>query len=166
MIKEVTFKGTKMNVETKVEVGKNLSNFKATKKDLSDFNLEDYKNKVLVINTFPSVDTPVCAMQTIKFNKEAANFKDVELITISKDLPFALGRFCLDKKISNLTTLSDYRYNDFEKNCGGVIKELNLFARQVIIVNKQGQVKYYELCKEVGSEPDYSKALEALKELI
>lgn len=164
MNKRVLFKGKEVLVTYKgLEVGKNIVNFRAVNKNLEDFNLEDYKGKVIVINTFPSIDTGICALQTIRFNKEIKDYSDVVVVTISKDLPFALGRFCGEKGIDNVITVSDYKYRDFEEKLGGFIPDLGLLSRQVIVVDKESVVQYLELVEEVSSEPNYEKALEVVK---
>lgn len=165
MKKTISFKGTNITIEDKVNVGDVFPNFKATNKDLSDFNLEDYRGKVLVINAFPSVDTGVCAVQTTRFNQEIKNYDNAVVITVSKDLPFALGRFCADKGVDNAVTVSDYKYRDFENQAGLLIEELGLLARAVFVVDTEGVVHYKELCEEVGNEPDFEKALEEVKNL-
>ena len=165
MKKTISFKGTNITIEDKVNVGDVFPNFKATNKDLSDFNLEDYRGKVLVINAFPSVDTGVCAVQTTRFNQEIKNYDNAVVITVSKDLPFALGRFCADKGIDNAVTVSDYKYRDFENQAGLLIDELGLLARAVFVVDTEVVVRYKELCEEVGNEPDFEKALEEVKNL-
>ena len=161
MKKTISFKGTNITIEDKVNVGDVFHNFKSTNKDLSDFNLEDYRGKVLVINAFPSVDTGVCAIQTTRFNQEIKNYDNAVVITVSKDLPFALGRFCADKGVDNAVTVSDYKYRDFENQAGLLIEELGLLARAVFVVDTEGIVRY----KEVGNEPDFEKALEEVKNL-
>ncbi|MBF0714145.1 thiol peroxidase [Gemella sp. GH3] len=167
MNKNITFKGTPVTVQYKgIDVNSVCPNFRAVKSDMTDFDLENYKGKVLVINSFPSIDTGICAMQTVRFNKEMANYKDLVAITVSKDLPFALGRFCANNGIENAVTVSDYKYRDFENNLGGLINELALLARQVIIVDKSGVVRYVELVEEVGSEPNYEEALKVIKSLL
>ena len=165
MKKTISFKGTNITVEDKVNVGDVFPNFKATNKDLTDFNLEDYKGKVLVINAFPSVDTGVCAIQTTRFNQEIKNFDNAVVITVSKDLPFALGRFCADKGVDNAVTVSDYKYRDFETNNGLLIEELGLLSRAVFVLDEEGVIRYKEVLEEVGEEPNYNNALDALKKL-
>ena len=115
MKKTISFKGTPVTIEDKLNVGEIFPNFRAVTRTLSEFELTDYRGKNIIINTFPSVDTGICALQTIKFNKEVSNLTDTVVITVSKDLPFALGRFCADKEINNAITVSDYKYRDFEK---------------------------------------------------
>ena len=165
MKKTISFKGTNITIEDKVNVGDVFPNFKATNKDLTDFNLEDYRGKVLVINAFPSVDTGVCAVQTTRFNQEIKNYDNAVVITVSKDLPFALGRFCADKEINNAITVSDYKYRDFENNNGLLIEELGLLARAVFVLDKEGVIRYKEVLEEIGEEPNYTAALDALKKL-
>ena len=165
MKKTISFKGTNITVEDKVNVGDVFPNFKATNKDLTDFNLEDYKGKVLVINAFPSVDTGVCAIQTTRFNQEIKNFDNAVVITVSKDLPFALGRFCADKGVDNAVTVSDYKYRDFENNNGLLVEELGLLARAVFVLDKEGVIRYKEVLEEIGEEPNYTAALDALKKI-
>ena len=130
-------------------------------------NIEEYKGKVVVIAVFPSVDTGVCALQLSRFNQEAANFgDDVQLLSISVDLPFALGRYCADKGIKNALTTSDHKELDFGTKYGFVIKELRLLSRGTVIVDKDGIIRYVEYVPEVGEHPDYEKALEVIKELV
>lgn len=164
---EVTFAGGALTIlGEKVKVGDKASDFSVLKTDLSPVKLSDYAGKVVVISVFPSVDTPVCAMQLAKFNQEAAAFSsDVQLLTISADLPFALGRFCGDKGISNALTASDHKDLDFGLKYGFVIEELRLLSRGTIIVDKDGTIKYAEYVSEITNEPDYAKALEVVKSL-
>ena len=167
MKKTISFKGTPVTIEDKLNVGEVFPNFRAVTKTLSEFELAYYKGKKIIVNTFPSVDTGVCALQLTRFNQEAANFdKDVQLLTISADLPFALGRYCADKGIGNALTASDHKELDFGLKYGFVIKELRLLTRGTVIVDKEGTVQYVEYVPEVATEPDYSKALEVIKTLI
>lgn len=165
----VTFKGNEVTLlGEEVKVGNKAKDFTVLANDLSPVKLSDYAGKVVVIAVFPSVDTGVCAIQTTKFNNEIAQFSkdDVQLLTISADLPFALGRFCGDKGIENAKTTSDHRELEFGYNYGFVIKELKLLTRGTVIIDREGIVKYVEYVKEVATEPDYNKALEVIKELI
>lgn len=167
MTKIVDFKGVNVEVTDKgVTLGSKFPNFKAVTKELEDFDFSSLEGKIVVLNTFPSIDTGVCALQTIKFNTSVKDFQDVVVVTVSKDLPFALARFCGEKGISNAITVSDFKYRDFENNVGGFIPEVGLFARQVFVLDKDGVVKYNELVSPVGTEPDYDKALELVKELL
>ena len=165
MKKTISFKGTPVTIEDKLNVGEVFPNFKAVTRTLSEFELTDYRGKNIIINTFPSVDTGICALQTIKFNKEVSNLIDTVVITVSKDLPFALGRFCADKEINNAITVSDYKYRDFEKNNGLLVEELGLLARAVFVLDKEGVIRYKEVLQEIGEEPNYEVALEELKKI-
>ena len=165
MKKTISFKGTPVTIEDKLNVGDVFPNFRAVTKTLSEFELTDYRGKNVIVNTFPSVDTGICALQTIKFNKEVSDLTDTVVITVSKDLPFALGRFCADKEINNAITVSDYKYRDFENNNGLLVEELGLLARAVFVLDKEGVIRYKEVLQEIGEEPNYEVALEELKKI-
>lgn len=166
MKKTLSFKGLPVTIEDKLNVGDVFPNFKATKSDLSDFNLEDYKGKAVVVTTFPSVDTGICALQAKRFNKEIDNFDNAVVVTVSKDLPFALNRFCAAEGVENAVTVSDYKIRDVENNLGLYMKEVGLLARTVYVLDNKGVIRYKEICEEVGSEPNFEKALEVLKEVV
>ncbi|MGL4357736.1 thiol peroxidase [Cetobacterium sp.] len=162
----ITFAGSPLTLVGKeVVVGDVAPNFTVTKTDLSPLSLADLKGKTIVISAMPSIDTPVCELQTIRFNKEAAALENVVILTVSMDLPFALSRFCGAKSIENAITTSDYKDRDFSNNYGLFIKELALVSRAVIIIDKDGKVAYTEYLKEITEEPNYDLALEALKKL-
>lgn len=165
MKKTISFKGTPVTIEDKLNVGEVFPNFRAVTRTLSEFELTDYIGKNIIISTFPSVDTGICALQTIKFNKEVSNLNNTIVITVSKDLPFALGRFCADKEINNAITVSDYKYRDFENNNGLLVEELGLLARAVFVLDKEGVIRYKEVLEEIGEEPNYTAALDALKKI-
>ena len=164
----VTFKGNPVTlVGEEVKVGDKAKDFTVLSTDLKEIKLSDYRGKVVIISVFPSVDTGVCALQTTRFNQEAGKFpEDIQLLTISVDLPFALSRFCADKGIKNALTTSDHKELDFGLKYGFVIKELRLLARGTVIVDKDGTVKYVEYVTEIGEHPDYDKALEVAKSLV
>lgn len=166
MNNEITFGGVKVTIKDRgVNIGDKLPSFRAVKADMTDFNIDEYRGKVIVINSFPSIDTGICALQTIRFNNEVANYKDLVVVTVSKDLPFALKRFCGDNNIENAVTVSDYRYRDFEINIGGLMEELALLSRQVIVVDKTGTICHFERVSEVRSEPNFEEALNVIKKL-
>jgi thiol peroxidase len=128
--------------------------------------LRNYKGKVVVISSVPSLDTPVCDMETRRFNKEAETLDpDISIITISMDLPFAQKRWCGAAGVNRVQTFSDHQKGDFGKAWGVLIKDLRLLARAVFIVDREGVVRYSQLVPEVGQEPDYDAALAALKTL-
>ena len=135
--------------------------------DLSPVQLSSYRGKVCIISVVPSLDTPVCDMQTRKFNEEAGNIgDDVAILTISMDLPFAQARWCGAAGVEKVVTLSDHREAAFGAGYGVLIKELRLLARAVFVVDKEGKVQYIQLVKEVTEEPDYNAVLEAAKKLV
>ena len=164
----VTFKGNPITLlGEEVKKGDKAKDFTVLGTDLSEVKLSDYAGKVVVISVFPSVDTGVCALQLTRFNKEAASFSDdVQLLSISVDLPFALGRYCADKGIKNALTTSDHRELDFGHKYGFAIKELRLLARGTVIIDKNGIIKYVEYVPEISEHPNYEKALEVIKELV
>ncbi|MBN2260618.1 MAG: thiol peroxidase [Clostridiales bacterium] len=150
------------------EIGIEAPDFEAVNLDLSRFIFSNMdKHKIKVISVAPSLDTNVCSLQTIRFNEEAGKLKDsVELIAISMDLPFALKRYCAAEGIENINVLSDYQIHDFGMKYGFLIRGLKLLTRGVIVIDKEGIVRYVEYVPEVTNEPNYDKALEAIKELL
>ncbi len=162
----VTLAGNPVTLKGKlVKEGHNAKNFVALSNDMKPVSLSDYKGKVRIISSVPSVDTAVCAQQTRRFNLEASKLDNIQIITISNDLPFALKRFCAAEGIENLVTVSDQKDRDFGIKYGLFIEEVGLLARAVVVVDKDDTVKYVELVREVGEQPDYDKALLVAKEL-
>lgn len=164
----ITFGGTPVTLDGKqLAVGDKAPEFKAVKNDLSEFDSKEFEGKVVVYSSVPSIDTPVCSLQTQTFNEEAQKLgDDVQIVTVSMDLPFAQQRFCAAKGIENSITVSDYRYRDFGKKFGFLMNELQLLARGIVVVDKEGNVSYTEYVSEVTHEVDFDKALEAVKELL
>ena len=139
----------------------------ASDNTLKDVKLSDFKGKVVVVSVFPSIDTGVCATQTRTFNKRATELsEDVVILTMSKDLPFALGRFCAAEGINNIHTLSDFKFSKFGLEYGFLVKENQLHARGVVVIDKNGVVKYKEITKDILDEPNYDLAIAAVKELL
>lgn len=135
--------------------------------DLNPVKLSSYKGKICIISSVPSLDTPVCDMQTRKFNSEAGNLgEDVTILTVSMDLPFAQKRWCGAAGVDKVTTLSDHRDAAFGPAYGVLIKELRLLARAIFVLDGEGILRYQQLVKEVSQEPDYEAVLEAVKKLI
>ncbi|MDU2065714.1 MAG: thiol peroxidase [Sporomusaceae bacterium] len=153
-------------VGTPVAVGAKAPDFTALAPDLSPVSLSAFKGKVVIISSVPSIDTPVCDMQTRRFNEEAGKLSDAVIITISNDLPFAQARYCGDKGIDNVKTLSDHRDLSFGLQYGLVVEELRLLARAVTIIDKDGVVRYSEVVPEMTNHPDYDAALAAAKKLL
>lgn len=149
-----------------IEVGKAAPDFELVKTDLSSFSLKEVNGKNVILNIFPSLDTSVCATSVRKFNQLAANLPDTVVLAISRDLPFAHARFCTTEGIENVIPLSDFRFSDFDENYGIRMADgpLNgLLARAVVVIGKDGKIAYTELVQEITQEPDYDKAIAALK---
>lgn len=139
--------------------------FKLVKSDLSEAGPRDFEGKKLILNIFPSLDTGVCAASVRKFNEKAASLGDTVVLSISKDLPFAMGRFCTAEGIKNVVSLSGFRDSMFGKSYGMDIIDgplAGLYARGVVVIDEKGKVKYTELVPEITQEPDYDSALAAL----
>jgi thiol peroxidase len=164
----VTMKGNSLALTgTPVTVGAPAPDFVAARGDLSPFRLSAEKGKVVVINAVPSLDTPVCATQTRRFNKEATNLgPNVKVVAVSMDLPFAQKRFCSTEGITNVEAVSDYKDASFGDKYGLLIRDLRLLARAVLVVDQKGVVVYQELVPEIGQEPDYDAAVAAVKSLL
>jgi len=137
-----------------------------TGNDMKPVRFSSFSGKACIISSVPSLDTPVCDMETRKFNKEAAGLgPDIVIFTISMDLPFAQKRWCGAAGVERVITLSDYKTADFGTAYGVLIKELRLLARAVFVADKKGVIRYIQIVKEVADEPDYSAALNALTKL-
>lgn len=163
----ITFGGNPLTlVGPEIKVGAKAPDFYALNSKLQPVKLSDFDGKVRIVSVFPSIDTPVCAAQTRRFNVEAANLGDVQILTVSCDLPFALGRFCAAEGIDKEITLSDHKELDFGLKYGFAIDELRLLSRGVVVVDKDGVVKHVEYVKEITEEPDYDSAIEAVKKII
>jgi thioredoxin-dependent peroxiredoxin len=131
--------------------------------DLKPAKLSSFKGKVLVIVSVPSIDTSVCDLETKRFNKEAKKLnKNVQIITISMDLPFAQKRWCEDTSTKDVHLYSDHRDANFGNAYGVLIKELRLLARTVFIIDSKGKIGYIQIVKETTEEPDYDDVLEGI----
>jgi thiol peroxidase len=148
-----------------VKVGDKAPDFTALAGLGAPVGLGDLKGKVKVFNVVVSVDTPVCDVQTKRFNKEAAGLGDgVEIVTLSMDLPFALKRYCAAEGIDRVKTLSDYQNASFGEAYGVLIKENRLLARSIFVVDKNDKVRHAEIVGEITQEPNYEAALKAVRE--
>jgi len=165
--REVTMHGNPLTLlGTSLSVGDKAPDFNVLDNDLKPVNLSAYAGKTLVITSVPSLDTPVCAMETRKFNVEAGNLgEDVAVLTVSMDLPFAQKRWCAAEGIENVKTLSDHRDASLGMAYGVLIKELRLLARTVFIVDKNQIIRYIQFVDEVTNEPNYEEVLNALRDL-
>ena len=163
----VTFKGNPLTlIGPDIKVGDKAPNFQVIARDLSPVTLDSSKGKVRLISVVPSLDTPVCDQQTRRFNEEAAKLPaNVEVLTVSADLPFAQARFCGAANIDRVKTLSDHRELSFGQAYGVLIKELKLLTRSVFVVDAADRVQYVEIVKEVTNHPNYDAALAAVKKV-
>lgn len=164
---KITLKGNPINtVGALPAVGSKAPDFKLTKTDLSDVGLKDFAGKKIVLNIFPSIDTGVCATSVRKFNQEAAKLANAVVVGVSRDLPFAHGRFCGAEGIKGVVTTSDLRDGSFGKAYGVTIVDgplAGLLSRAIVVVDEKGTVVHTEQVPEIAQEPDYAKALAALK---
>ena len=162
----VTFAGSEVTLlGQEAKVGEKAPDFTLTNQDLSQLKFSETNGKIRLISLVPSLDTGVCSLQTRRFNEEASKIKDVQIITVSMDLPFAQARFCGAEGIKNMTVASDYRDRDFGEKFGFLMKETMLLARGIVIVDKDDTIKYVEYVPEVTNHVNYDKALEEAKKL-
>lgn len=146
-------------------VGTPAPDFQLVNTDLKELSLKDFGGKNIVLNIFPSIDTGVCATSVREFNKRAAALTDTVVVCVSKDLPFAMKRFCGAEGIDKVVTVSDFRNKGFSQSYGVEMLEgalAGLDARAVVVINKEGNVAHTELVPAIGQEPDYEAALKAL----
>lgn len=146
--------------------GSAAPNFTLVKTDLAEVGLADYKGKKIVLNIFPSIDTPVCAASVRRFNKVAGETDNTVVLCISADLPFAHSRFCETDGLKNVVPLSVFRSPAFGKDYGVTITTgplAGLLSRAIVVINPDGKVGYTEQVPEITQEPDYDTALAALK---
>jgi len=164
----VTMRGNPVTLEGSLpKIGEMAPDFTAIKNDLSPARLSDFKGKVCIISSVPSLDTPVCDLETRRFNQEAGGLGDkVAILTISMDLPFAQARWCGAAGVDKVITLSDHRDASFGQAYGVLIKGLRLLARCLFVVDKEGVLRYVQLVKEISQEPDYAEVLNSVRSLI
>lgn len=159
----ITLKGTPWHTNGELpKVGQKAPSFKLTKNDLTEVTLADFSGKKVVLNIFPSIDTPVCATSVRKFNERAASLKNAVVLCVSKDLPFAQKRFCGSEGIEKVISVSAFRDETFGKSYGVQITDgplAGLFARAVVVVDETGKVAYTELVPEIAQEPNYEACL-------
>lgn len=148
------------------ELGTGAPDFTLVKGDLSEVRLGDFKGRKLVLNIFPSVDTPTCAMSVRQFNQLAGRQADTVVLCVSKDLPFAAARFCGAEGLNRVVTASAFRTEAFGLDYGVQLVDgplAGLLARAVLVVDPAGKIIYTELVPEIANEPNYDAALSALK---
>ncbi len=166
----VTFKGTPLTLAGEaVQAGQPAPDFCVHYFDdgLHTITKESLQGKPSLVSVVPSLDTPVCRTQTKRFNEELGAFGDqVNALTISLDLPFAMNRFCGAESIESMRVGSDYQNRNFGNNWGMLIEELQLLARGIFVLDADGKVAYAETVREVADEPNYDAALAALRGLL
>jgi thioredoxin-dependent peroxiredoxin len=149
-----------------VKVGDNAPDFTVLSNDLTPVTLEDTEGKVRLISVVPSIDTGVCDAQTRRFNEEISNLGNVEVLTISVDLPFAQKRWCGASGLEQVKTYSDHKDLSFGKAYGVYMEEFRLLARAVFVIDPMDKVTYVEYVSEGTNHPNYEAALKAVKELV
>lgn len=162
----ITLGGNAINTNGELpQVGQAAPNFNLVRTDLTTATLNDFKGRKVVLNIFPSVDTPVCATSVRAFNEKVATLENTDVLCISRDLPFAQARFCGAENLDNVVSLSDFRDGSFGRDYGVIIEDsafAQLHSRAIVVVDENGNVAYTELVPEVGQEPNYEAALNSL----
>ncbi len=162
-----TLQGTPMTLlGPELKAGDKAPDFDAIDSSLHPVNLAKTGKSVRVFSVIPSLDTPVCDMQTKRINEEAGKLPGVDIYTVSMDLPFAQKRWCSAFGVDNVKMVSDHKFGSFGTNYGTLIKELRIESRAIFVVDKDGVIRHAEYVKEVADHPDYESALKAAKELI
>lgn len=150
-----------------VRIGDLAPDFDLIDNNMQHKTVKDFAEKVLIISTVPSLDTSVCDMETRRFNMEAEHLnKNIRILTVSMDLPFAQKRWCGAAGVERVTTLSDYQTGAFGQAYGVLIKELRLLARAVFVLDKNRVIRHAQLVKEITEQPDYATVLQAAKGLV
>ncbi|RXJ94557.1 lipid hydroperoxide peroxidase [Malaciobacter molluscorum] len=160
---EVNLLGNEVNVSDQAPI------VNVVGQDLNEFEIGGAKDVIQVLVVVPSLDTPVCAAETRKFNEEAARLTNVEISVVSLDLPFAMGRFCTTEGIENINVGSDFRNKDLTNAYGLLIENgplAGIAARAVFVIDTNGIVVYKELCEEITKEPDYDTVMKEIEKLI
>lgn len=164
---QVTLKGNPFHTSGDLpKAGAAAPDFQLVKTDLGEASLKDFTGKRVVLNIFPSLDTPTCATSVRTFNKRASEAPNTVVLCISQDLPFAAARFCTTEGLANVVPASSFRAPEFGQAYGltmvdGPLK--GLLARAVVVVDEKGSVKHTQLVPEIADEPNYDAALAALK---
>ena len=163
----ITFKGDPVNIIGELpKIGGKAPDFLLTKTDLSDISLKDVSGKKVILNIFPSIDTPVCSISVTRFNEEIGKFDNAVVIGVSVDLPFAHARFCEAEGIKNVITASELRNREFGNSYGVRMIDgplAGLLARAIVVIDENSKVIYTQLVREITEEPDYDNALSMLK---
>ena len=163
---EITLKGNPIHTCGKLPaVGSQAADFVLTKTDFADVSLQNFAGKKIVLNIFPSIDTPVCATSVRRFNAEAVKMKNAVVLCVSVDLPFAHSRFCAAEGLQNVIPVSELRKRKFGEDYGVRIIDgplAGLFSRAVVVIDEKGKLIYTEQVPEIAQEPNYEAALKVL----
>ena len=166
MMNTVTFQGNEIHLSGDLpKIGSQAPDFRLVSLDLKDVSLKDFAGKKKLLNIVPSMDTPVCAASTRKFNEFAKETGNAVMLVISADLPFAASRFCGAENLERIIPLSMMRSRDFAEDYGVLMKDgplEGIAARAVVILDENDKVVYTELVPEISQEPDYDKAMAAM----
>ena len=159
-----TMKGNPLTlIGPELQVGDHAPDFTVVDGTLSPVNLEKTGSHVRIISVVPSLDTPVCDLQTKRFNEEAAQLPGVDIVTVSMDLPFAQKRWCGAFGVDRIKMLSDHRSGSFGEAYGTLIKDLRIESRAIFVLDKDNIIRHVEYVKEVADHPNYDAALAAAK---
>lgn len=151
-----------------VKVGQQAPDFQATNAEMKEVSLSSFKGKRVILNIFPSLDTPTCALSVRQFNARASELENTVVLCLSMDLPFAQSRFCSTEGLNNVVPLSLFRSHDFLKEYGLQLADgplRGLMARAVVVIDENGKVCYTQLVSNISNEPDYDAALRAANAL-
>ncbi|WP_251862464.1 thiol peroxidase [Clostridium sp. Marseille-Q2269] len=160
---EIKFMGNTMTLEgNEIKVGDTAPDFTAIDNNMNPVSLKDTKG-VRILSVVPSLDTPVCDLETKTFNSKASEIANLTIYTISMDLPFAQARWCGTNGVTNVITLSDFKDRLVGKNYGTYIKELGLLTRAIFVIDSNNKVTFVEYVPEVTDQPNFDKILEAAK---
>ena len=161
----ITMKGSKISVSgSSLTVGAPLPQFTLTATDMSDLPSSQFNGKTLVIIAVPSLDTPICSIETKRFNKEASAISnDVVVLAVSRDLPFAQKRWCGAEEVERVQVASDYKYRTFGQKFGVEWTDSALLARAVFVADKSGKLVYVDYVSDIAEEPKYDEVLDAVK---
>ena len=164
----VTLHGNPMTlIGSPLKIGDKAPDFEVVDNDLKPQSLKDFSGKALIISSVPSLDTPVCDMETRRFNAEASRLDaGIRILTISMDLPFAQKRWCGAAGVDQVITLSDHRQASFGQAFGVLIRELRLLARAVFVLDADHVIRHIQIVREIAEEPDYEAVLAAANQLV
>lgn len=163
---QITLKGNPVNTVGELPaVGSTVPDFKLTRTDLADISLKEFAGKNIILNIFPSIDTPTCAASVRKFNEQANKLNNTVVLCVSADLPFALNRFCGAEGLQNIIPVSEFRHKEFGDTFGIRIVDgpiAGLLSRSIVVIDSSGKIVYTEQVSEIANEPDYEAAVKTL----